>query len=140
MRNGRGHAGIGDHLLRFEHATRQQTDTDRIAARRISPAVIAELDIPAHTRRILSTLVNLATLPANTAMAAWLHTLGYRGHITSKSRRYSITMTALRAHRRGGPEVLVVESAPVPRPAAGEVLIAVHAAAITFDELTWNET
>ncbi len=33
-------------------------------------------------------------------MAAWLHTLGYRGHITSKSRRYSITMTALRAARR----------------------------------------
>ncbi|WP_373366875.1 replication initiator, partial [Mycobacterium kansasii] len=51
-------------------------------------------------RRILSTLVNLATLPANTAMAGWLHTLGYRGHITSKSRRYSITMTALRAVRR----------------------------------------
>jgi NADPH:quinone reductase-like Zn-dependent oxidoreductase len=49
-------------------------------------------------------------------------------------------MTALRAHRRGGPEVLVVERASVPVPAAGEVLIAVHAAAITFDELTWEET
>jgi NADPH:quinone reductase-like Zn-dependent oxidoreductase len=49
-------------------------------------------------------------------------------------------MTALRAHRRGGPEVLVVEHAPVPVPAAGEVLVAVHAAAITFDELTWEET
>jgi NADPH:quinone reductase-like Zn-dependent oxidoreductase len=49
-------------------------------------------------------------------------------------------MTALRAHRRGGPEVLVVERAPVPVPAAGEVLVAVHAAAITFDELTWEET
>lgn len=49
-------------------------------------------------------------------------------------------MTALRAHRRGGPEVLAVESAPVPVPAAGEVLVAVHAAAITFDELTWEET
>ena len=49
-------------------------------------------------------------------------------------------MTALRAHRRGGPEVLTVESAPVPVPAAGEVLVAVHAAAITFDELTWEET
>ena len=33
-------------------------------------------------------------------------------------------MRALRAHRRGGPEVLV----------------AVHAAAITFDELSWEET
>jgi NADPH:quinone reductase-like Zn-dependent oxidoreductase len=49
-------------------------------------------------------------------------------------------MTALRAHRRGGPEVLVVEGAPIPVPAAGEVLVAVHAAAITFDELTWEET
>jgi NADPH:quinone reductase-like Zn-dependent oxidoreductase len=49
-------------------------------------------------------------------------------------------MTALRAHRRGGPEVLVVEQAPVPAPTTGEVLVAVHAAAITFDELTWLET
>jgi len=71
-----------------------------IAARRISPAAIAELDIPAHTRGILSTLAKLATLPGNAAMLGWLHTLGYRGHITTKSRRYSITMTALRAARR----------------------------------------
>jgi hypothetical protein len=70
-----------------------------IAARRISPAAIAELDIPAHTRRILSTLAELAGLPGNSAMLGWLHTLGYRGHITTKSRRYSITMTALRAIR-----------------------------------------
>jgi NADPH:quinone reductase-like Zn-dependent oxidoreductase len=49
-------------------------------------------------------------------------------------------MSALRAHRRGGPEVLVVEQAPVPVAATGEVLVAVHAAAITFDELTWQET
>ena len=49
-------------------------------------------------------------------------------------------MTALRAHHRGGPEALTVEAASVPVPAAGEVLVAVHAAAITFDELTWEET
>lgn len=29
----------------------------------------------------------------------WLHTLGYRGHITTKSRHYSTTMGALRAAR-----------------------------------------
>jgi NADPH:quinone reductase-like Zn-dependent oxidoreductase len=50
------------------------------------------------------------------------------------------TMTALRAHHRGGPEVLTVEQAPVPVPADGEVLVAVDAAAITFDELSWDET
>lgn len=34
----------------------------------------------------------------------------------------------------------MVERVPVPVPAAGEVLLAVRAAAITFDELTWDET
>src|SRR3954469_24400835 len=57
-------------------------------------------------------------------------------------RRQSVmtTMRALRAHTRGGPEVLVYESAPRPTASDGELLVAVHAAAITFDELTWPET
>ncbi|MBO0880091.1 MAG: plasmid replication initiator protein, partial [Mycobacterium sp.] len=38
-----------------------------IAARRISTAAIAELDIPAHIRRMLSTLAELATQPGNNA-------------------------------------------------------------------------
>ena len=50
------------------------------------------------------------------------------------------SMMALRAHTPGGPEVLVYESVPRPSPGNGEVLIAVHAAAITFAELTWPET
>jgi NADPH:quinone reductase-like Zn-dependent oxidoreductase len=50
------------------------------------------------------------------------------------------SMMALRAHTQGGPEVLVYESAPRPTPGNGQVLIAVHAAAITFAELTWPET
>src|ERR1700736_2761088 len=52
----------------------------------------------------------------------------------------STEMTALRAHRQGGPEVLVVERAPIPVPAADEVLVAVHVGAITFDELKWPQT
>ena len=50
------------------------------------------------------------------------------------------SMMALRAHRRGGPETLVYETAPKPVPAGGEVLVRVNAAAITFAELTWDET
>jgi NADPH:quinone reductase-like Zn-dependent oxidoreductase len=50
------------------------------------------------------------------------------------------SMMALRAHTPGGPEVLVYEPAPRPTPGTGEVLVAVHAAAITFDELTWPDT
>lgn len=49
-------------------------------------------------------------------------------------------MMALRAHERGGPEQLVLEQAPVPPVAPGEVRVAVRAAAITFAELTWPET
>ena len=47
-------------------------------------------------------------------------------------------MMALRAHTRGGPEQLVYEQAPVPVPQPGEALVTVHAAAITFAELTWD--
>jgi NADPH:quinone reductase-like Zn-dependent oxidoreductase len=47
-------------------------------------------------------------------------------------------MMALRAHARGGAEQLVCERAPVPAPGPGEALVAVHAAAITFAELTWD--
>lgn len=49
-------------------------------------------------------------------------------------------MHALRAHHRGGPEVLIYEEAPVPVPGPGEVLLRVHAAGITFTELLWDAT
>ncbi|GAB3849192.1 NADP-dependent oxidoreductase [Dactylosporangium cerinum] len=49
-------------------------------------------------------------------------------------------MMAVRAHSRGGPERLLYEQAPQPEAGEGEVLVAVHAAAITFDELTWEES
>jgi NADPH:quinone reductase-like Zn-dependent oxidoreductase len=50
------------------------------------------------------------------------------------------TMMALRAHARGGAEQLVYEQAPVPVPGPGEALVEVHAASITFAELTWDES
>lgn len=49
-------------------------------------------------------------------------------------------MIALRAHSRGGPEQLRVEDAPLPELQDGDVLVTVHAAAITFNELLWDET
>jgi len=48
------------------------------------------------------------------------------------------TMMALRAQARGSPEQLVYEQAPASAAGLGEALIAVHAAAITFAELTWD--
>ncbi|MGW2764208.1 alcohol dehydrogenase catalytic domain-containing protein [Streptomyces sp. NPDC001275] len=50
------------------------------------------------------------------------------------------TMRAVRAHRRGGPEQLVYETAPRPRPGPGDVVVAVRAASITAGELAWDAT
>ena len=60
------------------------------------------------------------------------------GPVTSNT--IPATMMALRAHSRGGPEVLVYEEAPRPHPGRDEISVAVRAAAITFAELTWPET
>ncbi|GJO45740.1 putative plasmid replication initiator protein [Mycobacterium marinum] len=69
-----------------------------ISARRLSTEAIPDLDVSEHARTILTTISELADkgLPG---IGRWLHTLGFRGHITSKSRRYSTTMTALREQR-----------------------------------------
>lgn len=48
------------------------------------------------------------------------------------------TMMALRAHSRGGPGQLRYEQASAPEAGPGEALVAVHAAAVTFAELTWD--
>jgi NADPH:quinone reductase-like Zn-dependent oxidoreductase len=49
-------------------------------------------------------------------------------------------MQALRAHRRGGPDQLVLESTPRPVVHPPSVLVKVVAAAITLNELLWDET
>ena len=50
------------------------------------------------------------------------------------------TMQALIADERGGPEQLRMATVPRPDPGPGEVLVRVHAAAITFAELGWPES
>lgn len=47
------------------------------------------------------------------------------------------SMNALRLHAPGGVSGLVYEQMDTPRPGPGEVLVRVHAAAITRDELDW---
>jgi len=49
-------------------------------------------------------------------------------------------MKASRLHVRGDPGSLVFEEAPKPQPGEGEVLVRVHAAAVTPTELVWAPT
>ncbi|MFI9238510.1 replication initiator [Streptomyces sp. NPDC053079] len=60
-----------------------------------------------HVRTLMHTCWKLGSLPALKALhlRAWTHTLGFRGHILTKSRAYSTTYAALstaRVQRQGG--------------------------------------
>jgi len=70
-----------------------------VGVRRMSPLAVTELDITAHVRAILTTITDMAARRGYRGMNRWLHTLGYRGHISTKSRLFSTTMGALRAYR-----------------------------------------
>jgi len=71
-----------------------------LASNRIHPSAIDQLDASNHIKLLLHAIAMLSLETERECMADWLHTLGYRGHTTTKSRRYSTTMTELRAIRR----------------------------------------
>ncbi|MFF3911181.1 replication initiator [Streptomyces sp. NPDC001848] len=54
-----------------------------------------------HVRTLMQTCWRLGSLPEHEPLnlRTWAHTLGYRGHILTKSRAYSTTYAALRADR-----------------------------------------
>ncbi|MFB8350593.1 replication initiator [Streptomyces niveus] len=65
------------------------------------PTDIAAARLSAHVRTLMGTCWRLGGLPELQPLhlRAWAHTLGYRGHILTKSRAYSTTYGALRAER-----------------------------------------
>ncbi|GHH77556.1 hypothetical protein GCM10018793_25910 [Streptomyces sulfonofaciens] len=67
------------------------SSTDEIDAAAVGP----------HVRTLMRTSWRLGGLPeyAPLRLRDWAHTLGYRGHILTKSRAYSTTYAALRAQR-----------------------------------------
>ncbi|MGC9411271.1 replication initiator protein RepSA [Streptomyces sp. DZ1-3] len=63
---------------------------------------LAELDrhgVPDHARRLITACRELDGLYPDRRLWAWAHMLGFRGHFSSKSRRYSTTLGALRQAR-----------------------------------------
>ncbi|MEU7646791.1 replication initiator protein RepSA [Streptomyces huasconensis] len=63
---------------------------------------LAELDrhhVPDHTRRLITACRDLDRLYPGRRLWAWAHMLGFRGHFSSKSRRYSTTLGELRQAR-----------------------------------------
>ncbi|MFF3250444.1 replication initiator protein RepSA [Actinacidiphila glaucinigra] len=63
---------------------------------------LAELDrhhVPDHARRLIQACRDLDDLYPDRRLWAWAHMLGFRGHFSTKSRRYSTTLGALRQER-----------------------------------------
>ncbi|MFK0296423.1 replication initiator [Streptomyces sp. NPDC090442] len=60
---------------------------------------LTALSIPDHTRRLMAACLDLTALYPDRKLAAWAHMLGFRGHFSTKSRRYSTTLGALRQVR-----------------------------------------
>ncbi|MFF3936739.1 replication initiator [Streptomyces phaeofaciens] len=64
-------------------------------------AELAQLDISDHARRLIRTAWTLGARKEleDLRLRAWAHMLGFRGHFSTKSRRYSTTLGALRDAR-----------------------------------------
>jgi hypothetical protein len=64
-------------------------------------ADIESAPVSAHVHTLMRACWRLGDLPEYEPLRlrAWTHTLGYRGHILTKSRAYSTTYAALRAER-----------------------------------------
>ncbi|GLZ08863.1 replication initiation protein [Actinomadura sp. NBRC 104412] len=60
-----------------------------------------QLPVTAHARRLIAECLALGALDemAELRLTEWAHMLGFRGHFSTKSRRYSTTLGALRAAR-----------------------------------------
>jgi hypothetical protein len=56
--------------------------------------------LSAHVLAILEAAWELGELPAFDGIRRWLHMLAFRGHFSTKSRRYSTTLGAIRGERK----------------------------------------
>jgi hypothetical protein len=87
--------------------------------RRLSSGEVDRLDrhhLPPHVVRLVRACWQLGAYPQlrGLRLRRWAHMLGYRGHWTTRSRRYSTTFTALRAERQHHARVHARQSLGLP--------------------------
>ena len=68
---------------------------------RIGEAELEALDLPAHVAELVRACLELGSRPGlvGLRLRKWAHMLGFGGHFSSKSRRYSTTLGVLRRAR-----------------------------------------
>ncbi|MET9136704.1 replication initiator protein RepSA [Streptomyces parvulus] len=82
-----------------KYATKAAETTGTVDRRIGELAELDRLDLPPHTRRLIEACCLLDDAYPDRLLARWAHMLGFRGHFSTKSRRYSTTLGTLRQTR-----------------------------------------
>ncbi|MGW1067314.1 replication initiator protein RepSA [Streptomyces aureus] len=82
-----------------KYATKAAETTGTVDRRVGELSELDKLPLPAHTRRLIEACWDLDDAYPERMLAHWSHMLGFRGHFSTKSRRYSTTLGALRQVR-----------------------------------------
>ncbi|MFD8552466.1 replication initiator protein RepSA [Streptomyces fradiae] len=82
-----------------KYATKAAETTGTVDRRIGNKEALDLLDVPDHPRRLIEACLDLHPLYPDRKLRDWAHMLGFRGHFSTKSRRYSTTLTALRQAR-----------------------------------------
>ncbi len=82
-----------------KYATKAAESTGTVDRRVGNLEALDLLGVPPHPRRLIEACFDLDRVFPDRKLLAWAHMLGFRGHFSSKSRRYSTTLGALRQVR-----------------------------------------
>ncbi|MGW2938566.1 replication initiator protein RepSA [Streptomyces sp. NPDC001156] len=82
-----------------KYATKAAETTGTVDRRIGNKEALALLGVPDHPRRLIEACLDLHPLYPERKLRDWAHMLGFRGHFSTKSRRYSTTLGALRQVR-----------------------------------------
>ncbi|MFJ6505729.1 replication initiator protein RepSA [Streptomyces sp. NPDC091879] len=82
-----------------KYATKAAETTGTVDRRVGELSELDKLPLPGHTRRLIEACWDLDAAYPERMLAHWSHMLGFRGHFSTKSRRYSTTLGALRQVR-----------------------------------------
>ncbi|MEU0647065.1 replication initiator protein RepSA [Streptomyces umbrinus] len=82
-----------------KYATKAAETTGTVDRRVGNKEALVLLGVPDHPRRLIEACLDLHALYPKRKLRDWAHMLGFRGHFSTKSRRYSTTLGALRQVR-----------------------------------------
>ncbi|MFF0701884.1 replication initiator protein RepSA [Streptomyces tendae] len=82
-----------------KYATKAAETTGTVDRRIGNKEALALLGVPDHPARLIAACLDLHPFYPDRKFRDWAHMLGFRGHFSSKSRRYSTTLGALRQTR-----------------------------------------